>query len=160
MNIKPIIWEEYHYHHFEKDADWKWSVAIISTTIIIISILLSSITFAALIFVGTMVLLIHAFKKPKLLRYEINQTGIRIEQEKWSFSNMSAFYIEDNREHNMPSRILFETSDTLSPIIHLPLPIGAEQKDLHYFHEILSSKLEEKTLTESMFQKILEYLGF
>ncbi|MES2985959.1 MAG: hypothetical protein V4686_02425 [Patescibacteria group bacterium] len=160
MSKLPIIWEEYHYMHYEKNSDWKWSVGIVSVTVALISFMFANITFGVLVLVGTGALLMHALERPKRLRFEINTTGIRIDQESWSFSNLKAFWIEDNKEYHIPSRILFETEMITSPVISLPLPIETNQQDLHDLHSELVQILPERHLTESFFQKILEYFGF
>ena len=43
MSKLPIIWEEYHYIHFEKNKDWKWSVGIVSITVALISFMFLNI---------------------------------------------------------------------------------------------------------------------
>lgn len=160
MSKLPIIWEEYHYLHYEKDSDWKWSVGIVSTTIALISFMFANITFGFLILIGTAALLMHALQAPKKLRFEINTTGIRIDQEVWSFSNLKAFWIEDNKEYHIPSRILFETEGSIATMLSLPLPIETNQQDIHDIHEELVKILPEKKISESLFQKVLEYIGF
>ena len=160
MSKLPIIWEEYHYLHFEKSSDWKWSVGIVSITISLISFMFGNITFGVLVLVATGALLMHALERPKKLRFEINTAGVRIDQEVWSFSSLKSFWIEDNKQYHIPSRILFETDLLTSPILSLPLPIETDQTDIHDIHEELVKILPEKLLTESFFQKILEYLGF
>lgn len=160
MSKLPIIWEEYHYLHYEKNSDWKWSVGIVSVTIALISFMFSNITFGVLVLVGTVALLLHALKAPKKLRFEINTTGVRIDQESWSFSSLKYFWIEDNKQYHIPSRILFETDMLTAPLLSLPLPIETDQRDIHDIHEELVKILPEKQLNESFFQKILEYLGF
>ena len=160
MSKLPIIWETYHYLHYEKSADWKWSVGIVSVTIALVSFMFANITFGVLILIGTLALLLHALQPPKVLRFEINTTGIRIDQESWSFANLKAFWIEDNKEFHIPSRILFQTDGAVTTMLILPLPIETDQRDIHDIHEELVKILPEKKINESMFQKILEYLGF
>jgi hypothetical protein len=160
MSKLPIVWEEYHYLHYEKNTDWKWSVGIVSVTITLISFMFANITFGVLILVGTGALLMHALQKPKRLRFEINTTGVRIDQETWSFSTLKSFWIEDNKEYHIPSRILFQTDGIVATMLSLPLPIETDQKDIHDIHEELVKILPEKKISESLFQKVLEYMGF
>ncbi len=161
MNNKlPIVWEEYNYIYFEKNKDWKWSVGIISITIALISFMFNNITFGFLILVATMTLLIHAFKEPKLVRFEINSTGIRVNQSSWSFSDMRSFWIEDNRKNHTHSRILFSTNDVINSLLIVTLPINITHQEIHHIHEELVKILPEEKLQESIFQKLLEYLGF
>jgi hypothetical protein len=160
MSKLPIIWEAYHYVHYEKSSDWKWSVAIVSVTISLISFMFANITFGVLVLIGTGTLLMHALQAPKILRFEINTTGIRVDQETWSFSDLKAFWIEDNKEYHIPSRILFQTDDIMAATVIVPLPIETDQRDIHDIHEELVKILPEKKITESIFQKMLEYLGF
>lgn len=160
MSKLPIIWEEYHYLHYEKNNDWKWSVGIVSVTVALISFMFANITFGVLILISTGALLMHALQKPRILRFEINTTGIRIDQEKWSFSDLKSFWIEDNKEFHIPSRILFQTDGIVATMLSLPLPIETDQQDIHDIHEELVKILPEKKISESLFQKMLEYMGF
>lgn len=161
MSKLPIIWEEYHYVHVEKDKDWKWSVGIVSTTLAILAFMLGSLTFGFLIIISTLVLLIYAFRPPHLVRFEIHQNGLRIDQEKWDMHDLKAFWIEDKREFHTHSRILFRTDTFWSPLLILPLPLSVDQKDLHDIREeLLKANIPEEKLNESLFQKLLEYFGF
>lgn len=160
MSKLPIVWEEYNHMYYEKDKDWKWSVAIISSTIVLISFMFNNITFGMLIIISTLVLLINAFKRPELIRFEINTTGIRANQNSWSFSDINSFWIEDNRAYHIPSRILFKTNNMIDSILIFTLPIDISHKDIHDIHEELVKILPEESMSETIFQKILEYLGF
>lgn len=155
-----MVWEEYNHLYFPKDKDWKWSVAIISITIALISFMFSNITFGMLILISTTVLLIHAFNEPKITRFEINTKGVRVNQEFWSFTDIRSFWIEDNREHHIHSRILFSTSGLVDSMLVISLPLSATNDEIHDIHEELVKILPEVRLQESIFQKALEYVGF
>ncbi len=155
-----MVWEEYSHLYVPKDKDWKLSVAIISITIALISFMFSNITFGFLIIVSTAVLLIHAFNEPKVTRFEINTKGIRVNQEFWSFTDIRSFWIEDNREHHILSRILFSHDGVLNSLLIIYLPLNATNDQIHDIHEELVKILPEQRLQESIFQSILEYLGF
>jgi len=155
-----MVWEEYNYLYFSKDKDWKWSVAIVSITIALISFMFSNITFGMLVLIATVVLLIHAFKEPSVIRFEINTKGVRVNQEFWSFTDIRTFWIEDNREHHIHSRILFSTNGFLDSLLVIPLPLNATNDQIHDIHEELVKILPEQRMSESIFQKALEYLGF
>lgn len=155
-----MVWEEYNYLYYKKDQNWKWSVAIISSTITLISFMFSNITFGVLILVATFVLLLHAFKEPKFIRFEINTSGVRVNQESWSFSELRSFWIEDNREHHIHSRILFTTDKMVDSLLILLLPLDTNHEQIHGIHEELVKILPEERVSESIFHKLLEYLGF
>jgi hypothetical protein len=160
MSKLPMVWEEYSHLYVPKDKDWKLSVAIISITITLISFMFSNITFGFLIIVSTGVLLIHAFNEPKVTRFEINTKGIRVNQEFWSFTDIRSFWIEDNREHHIHSRILFSHDGILNSLLIIYLPLNATNDEIHDIHKELVKILPEQRLQESIFQSILEYLGF
>ncbi len=85
---------------------------------------------------------------------------MRINQQFWSFSDVKSFWIEDNREHHIHSKILFSTSGLLDPLIIMTLPLNTTNDEVHDIHEELVKILPEQRLSESVFQKGLEYLGF
>ena len=120
----------------------------------------SNITFGMLILIATAVLLLHAFQEPKLTRFELNTKGVRVDQEFWSFSDIRSFWIEDNREHHIHSRILFATNGLLDSLLIISLPLSATNDQIHDIHEELVKILPENRIQESIFQKGLEYLGF
>ena len=155
-----MVWEEYSHLYFPKDSDWKWSVGIISLTIVLISFMFSNITFGVLVLVATGALLIHAFQEPRLTRFEINTKGVRVDQEFWAFPDIKYFWIEDNREHHIHSRILFSTTGIMDTLLILTLPLSTTNNQIHDLHEELVKILPEEKLQESIFQKGLEYLGF
>ncbi len=155
-----MVWEEYNYLYYAKDKNWKWSVVIIALTITLISFMFSNITFGVLILVATAVLLLHAFKEPSVIRFEINTSGIRVNQESWSFSDLRSFWIEDNREHHIHSRILFTTDKMVDSLLILLLPLDTNHEQIHAIHEELVKILPEERVSESIFHKLLEYLGF
>ena len=160
MSKLPMVWEEYSHIYFPKNKDWKLSVAVISITIALISFMFSNVTFGFLILISTAVLLINAFKEPGLTRFEINTKGIRVNQEFWSFTDIQSFWIEDNREHHIHSRILFSHDGIFNSLLILYLPLNITNDQIHDIHEELVKILPEQRLQESIFQKILEYLGF
>lgn len=155
-----MVWEEYNYLYYAKDKDWKLSVIIIASTIALISFMFNNITFGMLILVATFVLMLHAFKEPRMIRFEINTTGVRVNQESWSFSELVSFWIEDNREHHIHSRILFTTNKPIDSLLILSLPIDTNHEQIHAIHEELVKILPEERVSESIFHKLLEYLGF
>lgn len=155
-----MVWEEYNYLYFPKDKDWKWSVCIISVTIALISFMFSNITFGILVLIATGVLLLHAFKEPRINRFEINTKGVRVDQEFWSFTDIRSFWIEDNREHHIHSRILFSTNGVIDSLLVISLPLNVTNDQIHDIHEELVKILPEQRMQESIFQKALEYLGF
>jgi hypothetical protein len=160
MSKLPMVWEEYNYLYYVKDKNWKWSVSIIALTIALISFMFSNITFGVLILVATFVLLLHAFKEPRIIRFEINTSGVRVNQESWSFSDLRSFWIEDNREHHIHSRILFTTNKVVDSLLILLLPLDTNHEQIHAIHEELVKILPEDRVSESIFHKLLEYLGF
>ncbi len=155
-----MVWEEYSHLYVPKDKDWKWSVAIISITIALISFMFSNITFGFLIIISTIVLMLNSFHEPGLVRFEINTKGIRVNQEFWSFTDIKSFWIEDNREHHIHSRILFSHDGLFNSLLILYLPIEITNNQMHDIHQELVKILPEQRLRESFFQTTLEYLGF
>jgi hypothetical protein len=120
----------------------------------------SNITFGVLVLIATTALLIHAFKEPRIVRFEINTVGVRVNQEFWSFTDIRSFWIEDNRTHHIHSRILFSTNGILDSLLVVPLPINTSNDEIHSIHEELVKILPEERISESIFQKVLEYVGF
>ncbi len=156
MAHAPFIWEEHEYIFQEKTNDWYWAVGIIAFSITVISIIFGNALFALLILVGIITLTIFASKPPRLVRFEINKSGIIIEKSFFPYATLDTFWIEDNTHTGKPSKLFIKSNKTLAPMIAIPLG----NMDAQEVRDFLMGHIIEEHHIEALSEKILEYLGF
>lgn len=149
-----ISWHALEYKKREKTADWYWAVIIIAISIIVISILIDNILFAVLVILSVIALLMFSNRDPLVVEVEIDERGVRVQDELYPFSTLEAFWIDitDAEDH----KIILKSKKTMMPLIMVPIA-EYDYKDIRI---ILLNKIEEKELQEPLSQKIMAKLGF
>lgn len=156
MGKDPFIWQAHEYYFQEKNSDWYWAVGIVGFSIAVIAAIFGNILFALLVLISTFALSMFASKEPRIIRFEINKSGIIIEKTLYPYATLESFWVEDNKHLNRPSQLFLKSQRTLVPLIAIPLE-GVDPEDIRDF---LLDHLLEDHHTEPLGQKILEYFGF
>ena len=153
-NIKAVTWEAYEHHHSSKGSDWYWILGIIALAITIASVVLGNMLFGILVFVGSLVMALHAAIEPKMVPYAVTQRGIRIGTILYPYSTLQSFYIDE--ESAVDPELLIASNKLFMPLIVIPLP----EEHLDEIEDILSIRLPEEHLEEPLGTKLLEIIGF
>lgn len=156
MGKDPFIWEEHEYYFQEKTSDWYWAVGIIGVSIAILAIIFNNTLFAVLVLLSTFALSLFASKEPKVVRFEINKSGILIANTLFPFGTLDSFWVEDNKHINRPSHLYIKSKKLIVPLIVIPLG----QTNPEDVRDFLLDHLLETPHSEPLGQKILEYFGF
>jgi hypothetical protein len=154
--VKSITWEACEHEHREKSKDWYWSLGILVITASILSIIFGNYIFGVLLIVIGVTLGIAGSRHPKLIIFELNKMGVRIDNKLFPYATLEAFWVQDNNEHNRVSELLIKSRRTMVPLLVIPLD-GVESEEIRDF---LLYNLLEKEMQESFSHIILESLGF
>jgi len=154
MRDYSISWESLEYDFFEKSSDWFWALGIVSISIAITSIIFNNLLFAILILIGAFALAIYAVRKPDLVKYEVNQRGIMINETLYPYSSLDSFWVEHNVER---PKLLVSSKKILMPHIVIPLNPELDTDDLR---DYLLDYVDEEEQREPLASRIMEYLGF
>ena len=154
MRDYNINWEEYEYEFFDKSADWFWALGIITLSIAVTAIMLGNLLFAVLILIGSITLSIYAVREPELVKYEVTQRGIIIEDSLYPYGSLDSFWIE----HGVRKpKLLVVSKKRLMP--HIIIPLNSEV-DTDQLRDYLLDHVDEEERRESLSTKIMEYLGY
>jgi len=148
-----IYWSGYEHQHEAKSSDWFWALGIIAISAAITSILFGNVLFAILIMVAASTLGILATKEPEFVEFLITDKGLHVGDSFYEYSDIRAFWVEENEEENT---LLVDTLKTFAP--HLVIPINEVSPD--EVRDMLSAFVHEEELTEPISYKVLELLGF
>lgn len=157
MDHEPIIWETEEYFHRQKTSDWYWGVGIVAVSAAVISILYKNVLFALLLLIGAFSLVLAASKKPRIVRFEINNTGVIIDKTLYPFGTLDSFWVINNEHVAGDSKIMIKSRKMAVPMIIIPIIDEVSSEEIRNF---LLGHLIEEEHQESLSQKILEVLGF
>lgn len=153
---KSLSWSAHEHEHREKSKDWYWSLGILTVTILILSIVFSNYVFAFLILIMGAALAIVGSREPRLVNFELNAVGVKIDKQMFPYSTLESFWVENNEDNHLPSQLLIKSKKAIMPLIIIPL----ENTDPEAIRDFLLYKLLEKELSEPFLQFVLESLGF
>lgn len=153
MQQEPLLtWWAYEYPLKKRGSDWFWALGILTASLFITAILLKNFLFAVLILISGTLLVLFSIRKPRVVTFEIFDTGILIEKHLYLFKDLDAFFIDQAH----PEKLLLQSKRLLVPILALPL----ENTDPNHVRELMEARLKEKELEESLAVHLLERLGF
>jgi len=100
---EPVHWQAQEYIHHEKNALWFVFFAIVLIGLMAIAIfLMNSISFAILIPVMAVALLVYIHRPPRVLDYTLSRHGLHINDNLYPFSDFKGFgVIHDGHEYSV-----------------------------------------------------------
>ena len=154
MAQRSIEWEAAEHVITKKSSDWFWAVGIITISAIITCIILHNILFAIVILLSSIALTMHAVKEPPIHHYRITDRGIYIGDLFYPFSTLESYWLEEDFD---PLKLIIKSKKVLMPYIIIPLD---DDMDPDEVNDYMSASLPIVEHHESIFHKLLEYLGF
>ncbi|TSC67422.1 MAG: Uncharacterized protein CEO19_231 [Parcubacteria group bacterium Gr01-1014_73] len=151
---KTIAWQTLEYQSRARSSDWFWAVGIIALSAAATAILFKNFLFGILIIIATFTLMLQAARKPRLLRFEINQTAIIAGQVAYPLSSLESFWLDETNPTDI--RLLLKSKNLTAMLIAIPLDDTEPQAVKNF----LSNRLTEEEIREPLSQKIMEAFGF
>lgn len=155
MAFEPIKWQAHEYDHFERSTDWYWAVAIISLSIIALSIIFNDYLFAIVTIIAVFTLVMYTYRPPRLVSYELTKKGLVIEKTLYPYVTLKSFWVADHHEFAEP-KLIIKSAKVIMPYIVIPIK-DVDPDDVHSF---LQTVIAEEEHHEPLAHKIMEYLGF
>jgi len=154
-NLKPIHWQTYEYEPKERTSDWFWAVGIIAAGVAVTAIIFNNVLFGIVTILAGFILSLYAARPPETIDVVVDEIGIRIGQTLYPYRTLESYWIE---EHQKIPKMLLKSKRLMMPYIAVILePEEVETDDIHGY---LSRHLPEVFHKESVFEKLLEHLGF
>lgn len=100
---QPVHWQANEYIHHEKSPVWFVIFAVVVVLLIAAAIfLMQSITFAILVPVMAVALLVYSHRPPRVLNYTLSRQGLHINDHLYPFSQFKGFgVIHDGQEYSV-----------------------------------------------------------
>lgn len=152
---QPLHWQAYEYEPKEQSGDWFWAVGIVTVAIAVTAIIFNNVLFAIVIILAGFSLSLYAARPPKIIDIVIDEIGIRVNNSFYPYRGLESFWIE--KQSSYP-KILVKSQKLIMP--YIVVPIDEEEHDPEIIRKTLQRHLPEIFHSESIFEKILERLGF
>jgi hypothetical protein len=154
MATEPLIsWNSKEHLSGQKTNDWYWSVGIITLALAVIAFLFDNVISGILVVVAGFTLVLHVSLGARDVYCEINDRGIVYDKHFYPFLSLDSFCVPHDE---IPPRLLIKSNRLLTPLI----VIYIDEVDPEKVREIMLKYLAEVEHRESLFKKILEWLGF
>lgn len=147
-----IRWEAPEYTHHERSVGWYVIFGVVTLVLAIAAILIiKSITFAILVPVMAVALIVYTQHAPEVLRYTLSRKGLHVNDKLFTYSQFKSFGIVDhNGVHSavLVPRKRFQLGQT----VYFPAEVGEQLVDM------LASRLPMKELTPDALDRLLARL--
>ena len=154
MTREPISWDTPEHAYNEKTDDWYWIVGVVGFTIAILAWLFGNGLFGGVMLVGTLTLMLHGARRPRVIRVELTGNGVRIGSHFHPYSQLKAFSIDEESD---PQVLVLDIKSPLLRDVHLYLESGMSADHIRQF---LLDHLDEKYHEPSFAEGLIHYLGF
>ncbi|MEI6280637.1 MAG: hypothetical protein WCP17_01395 [bacterium] len=150
---EKLEWSALEYEEKERNPNWFWALGIIIVTSSIASIIFNNYFFAALLVLSGLLLGFFAIKKPEMVTYELNSSGLKIRNRLYPYENIKSFWVQVE-----PKPMLFIHSERIfMPILTIPIETALAE-DIHFI--MSSQNIAEVEMKEHPSDKIMDVLGF
>ena len=150
MNIK---WQALEHEDKEHSTDWFWALGVIVIAGSIAAIIFADYFFAMILVLGGIMLGYFATKKPEMVNYELNEKGLKINNELYPYKNMKSFWVQTE----IKPILFLKLNRIIMHIISMPIEIqNAEETKT----TMLENNITEEEMKEHVSEKIMETLGF
>lgn len=147
-----IRWEAPEYTHHERSVGWYVVFGVVTLILAIAAILIiKSITFAILVPVMAVALIVYTQHAPEVLRYTLSRKGLHVNDKLFTYSQFKSFGIVDH--NGMHSAVLVPRKRfQLGQTVYFPAEVGEQLVDM------LAARLPMKELQPDALDRLLARL--
>ena len=156
MNTTPreIKWKAPEHHYFEKTIEWFLILFIIAGSITFSAFYLGNTLLGLLVIIATVMIVVIAVRKPRMVPYSISVRGIRVGGTFYATQSLTEYSIDE--DHRNGPHLLAVTNRMLAPMLVIPIP----QELVDDIELILSERVPEGDLHEPLYNVLLEIFRF
>jgi hypothetical protein len=152
-----FAWESTEFQFKKNSKQWYLMVGITGVVLIVVSILLQNYLFSFLILLGTLMMLVMSSQKPMNFPIEVSAHGIKIAEKMYPYAEIEAFWIAQNKQGIV--NLILLTNERITPLMSLIIPEDVEF-DILDLRDFLGEFIDEREMTESVSQRLMDKIGF
>jgi hypothetical protein len=150
----PILtWSAHEFEKKSRHPDWHWYVGLVFGIAAVLAFFYGNLFFGIFLVIAGAVVIIYAFRDPKLLVVAIGEKGITINNELLPYERITQFWLD---ETGKPDKLLLRVNGYFVPTITLPL----EGVTADVVRAALVGKAKEEAVQESNSVKLFDRIGF
>ena len=157
--LEKLEWDALEYDEKDRGQDWFWALGVVVVAGSIASILFENYFFAALVVISGVMLGFFAVKKPDMIHYEINNKGLKIRNNIYTFDSIKSFWVRTEPKENQINRpaLLIHSQRFFFSVISVPI----EMESADMIRAIMLEKeIPEEEMQEHISEHLMEVLGF
>lgn len=151
---KILEWDVFEYEHKPKSSDWSWIAGIIGISLAVLAVILGNLIFGVLLVIATITVILFAHKHPDVLHVEINNKGVRVNDEYFPYSTLDSYWVDD--EGRYPYLILTSKEKTLIPHIKIPIHSDVDPDELK---DLMLDYLDQEYKESSLIEEVSYHIG-
>ena len=148
-----ISWTAPTHLYAEKNPDWFWAVGIITLALAAVCFIFGEIITGIFVIVAAAALVLHASRPPHVVRYEINDRGIALDETLYPFLSLDSFWIPHDET---PPKILIKSRKLLMPL----MIIYIDEVNPEEVRMVLLKYIAETEHREPLLKHLMGWLGF
>lgn len=152
-SLEPVQWEASEYIHHHKGAGWFGALVTVAVVAAGVAIWLQAWTFAALIVVMAVAVVVYAVRTPRAIQYGLDVKGIQIDERHYTFSEFRAFGVVP--DGGLFSVVLIPTKRFMPSIT-----IYFAESDGERIVDILGSQLPMENLQHDFIERFTRRIHF
>ena len=152
---QTIRWETPEYIKRELGGDWYFVVWTIAVAGAVTCLLFNNILLGLILILGAASLSLLHNREPRMMAISVSNSGIRVNQQLYQYSNIGAFAIITNF-NGTESRLLFEIKNGIQSLIVLTIPTVI---DLEELRQLIKAHTPEEDLREPFTHRLTDQLG-
>lgn len=135
-----------------KTMEWFWALGIFAFAMIVFAILLKNYLLIIIVVLAAIILYTGKNKKPELINFRLNDSGLYIESKFYPYDTFESFWIFPERRKQ---ELAFRYKKHLMPLLTIPFHNADESKIKEILSEYLPENEERELLMDWLRKKFL-----
>lgn len=149
-----LSWQTTERQSRSRTPDWYWVLGIFAVTLAIASIIFGNFLFAVVILTGALAIGFASVGSNTEYSVALTPRGVLIDTTLYPYENIISFCIFEY-ENEVPMLSL-RTKSIFSPQLNIPIT----NADPYEVYDVLLSYIEEEIHEETLFDRVVDFLGF
>lgn len=156
MKQNPVLfaWSAPQFYKKDRSTDWYWIVGIITVIAVGLALWSGNYLFAAVLFIGGVMIMVLQGKNPGIAVVEISEKGIKVNGIMHPYESLESFWMF--QDETMRVRILLHIARPFMPYFSIPIDPGIRAEDIH---EHLATKIKEIEHKEPTTELLIRTFG-
>lgn len=151
---ETITWQTQERRIRKRTPDWYWILGIFAATLAITSLIFGNILFTVVIVTGALAIGFASVGAKAEYTISLTPKGIVIDETLYPYENILSFCIFEYPDE--PPVLSLRTKSVFAPQLSIPIT----HADPYDVYDVLAFYVEEEEHDDSIFERVVDFLGF